>query len=124
MALPRQAVVAPSVTPEAQLIFKKKKNLRILETGGVPTPLERSIMWPFPPLDRCACGCLWMTAHRWSRRRYKSIGNGVLLQTRDNQMATEASFKVVTKRAPSPEEVHSFYSLALCVARRVVDTHM
>jgi len=76
-----EAVVAPSVTAEAQAVFKKKKNLRILETGGVPRPQEQSIT-------------------------FKSIGTGgVLLQTRDHEMATAEKFQVVTKRSPTPQEV-------------------
>jgi len=75
-----EAIVAPSISPEAQAILAKKKNLRVLETGSLPAQEDKSLT-------------------------FKSVAGGVLVQSRDNQAATEESMRVVTQRAPSPQEV-------------------
>lgn len=75
-----EAIVAPSVDSEAQAIFAKKKNLRVLATGGLPDPQEHSLT-------------------------FKSVGGGVLVQSRDATAATAEGLRVVTKRAPTADEV-------------------
>jgi len=75
-----EAIVAPSIHPDAQAIFKKKKNLRVLATNGMPDTEESSLT-------------------------FKSVGPGLLVQSRDAMAAARASMQVVTKRAPSEKEI-------------------
>ena len=57
-----------------------KKNLRLLLTGGLP--------------DRRAAGQVWRT-----------VAGGFLVQDRDGATVDDLDLKVVTKRAPTPEEM-------------------
>ncbi len=75
-----EVVVAPDATPEAQAIFARKKNLRLLLTGSLPDPLR---------------GGQTVTA----------IAGGLLMQDRDNGHVTRDMLKVVTQRAPTPREL-------------------
>ncbi|MEK6541360.1 MAG: bifunctional phosphoribosylaminoimidazolecarboxamide formyltransferase/IMP cyclohydrolase [Pseudomonadota bacterium] len=75
-----EVVVAPDADADARAIFAKKKNLRLLLTGALPDPLRGGLMM-------------------------KTITGGWLVQTRDNGHVTAADLKVVTKRAPSEQEV-------------------
>ena len=63
----------------ARAIFAAKKNLRLLLTGDLPDPRAR-------------------------RLAVKSIAGGWLVQSRDNG-ATPGELKVVTKRAPTEQEL-------------------
>ena len=73
-----EVVVAPDADEEALAIFAAKKNLRLLLTGDLP--------------DAARAGL-----------NAKSIAGGWLIQTRDT--ASNPDLKVVTKRAPTPEEL-------------------
>jgi phosphoribosylaminoimidazolecarboxamide formyltransferase / IMP cyclohydrolase len=76
-----ECVVAPHFREAALAILRAKKNLRLLSTGA------------------------WLEASHASLQ-YKRIGGGIAAQTRDNTAAREvAAGRVVTKRAPSPEEL-------------------
>ncbi|HEX7998856.1 MAG TPA: bifunctional phosphoribosylaminoimidazolecarboxamide formyltransferase/IMP cyclohydrolase [Pyrinomonadaceae bacterium] len=75
-----EIVVAPDYDAEALEVLKTKKNLRILRAG----PPERAI-----GLD------------------YKPISGGMLIQTRDTHRLTPDELKVVTRRAPTDEEVRA-----------------
>lgn len=75
-----EVVIAPHVTDEAKAVFAKKKNLRLLETGGLPDPKEPSIT-------------------------FRNVGGGLLVQDRDNGHVPDDDLKVVTKRAPSEAEM-------------------
>ncbi len=75
-----ELVVAPDADPQARAIFAKKKNLRLLLTGALPDPLR---------------GGLTM----------KTITGGWLVQMRDNGRITRDDLRVVTKRAPSEQEL-------------------
>jgi phosphoribosylaminoimidazolecarboxamide formyltransferase/IMP cyclohydrolase len=75
-----EVVIAPAISPAARELLASKKNLRVLETGGMP--------------DITAPG-LWM----------KTVAGGLLVQSRDNGIITEKDLKVVTKRAPTPSEI-------------------
>ncbi|MBO9576452.1 MAG: bifunctional phosphoribosylaminoimidazolecarboxamide formyltransferase/IMP cyclohydrolase [Sphingobium sp.] len=75
-----EVVCAPDADEAAKAVFARKKNLRLILTGALPDP---------------ARGGMTM----------KSIAGGVLLQTRDNGHITRADLKVVTKRAPSEQEL-------------------
>ncbi len=73
-----EAIVAPSFTAEAKERFAAKKNLRLLEIA--PANATRVL---------------------------KQVSGGLLVQDADRLKITEADLKVVTKRAPTPEEVRA-----------------
>jgi phosphoribosylaminoimidazolecarboxamide formyltransferase/IMP cyclohydrolase len=75
-----EVIVAPGVDEDAKALLAAKKNLRLLVTGGMADPLSPG----------------WFV---------KSVAGGYLVQTRDAGRVTEAALKVVTKRAPSPQEL-------------------
>jgi phosphoribosylaminoimidazolecarboxamide formyltransferase/IMP cyclohydrolase len=75
-----EVVIAPSISDEAKAIFAGKKNLRLLETGGLP--------------DIHSVGQTW-----------RQVSGGYLIQDRDNGFVTLDDLKVVTKRAPSDDEL-------------------
>jgi phosphoribosylaminoimidazolecarboxamide formyltransferase/IMP cyclohydrolase len=78
-----EAVIAPSYDKEARKILSAKANLRLLETGGV---------------------------FRWSGHpgyEMKKVSGGLLFQGRDRHVVSPASLKVVTKRAPTEEELEA-----------------
>ena len=75
-----EVVVAPDADEAARAIFARKKNLRLLLTGALPDP-------------------------RRAGQRMTVIAGGLLVQDGDNGHVTEADLKVVTKRAPTPQEL-------------------
>jgi phosphoribosylaminoimidazolecarboxamide formyltransferase/IMP cyclohydrolase len=88
-----EVVIAPSVSAEAREIFAKKKNLRLLECGTLPNPRRGGLA-------------------------LKSIAGGMLIQSRDNGAISAADLKVVTKRAPTDQELKDCL-FAWTVARHV-----
>ncbi len=75
-------VIAPDYDEDALELLKKKKNIRLLRTNA-PITLD--------------------TAPEW---RMKRIKGGLLVQTNKFVPVTAADLKVVTKRAPTEEEIH------------------
>ena len=75
-----EVVIAPEADDEAIALFAKKKNLRLLLTGGLPDP-------------------------RAAGETFKSVSGGFLVQSRDAAHITAADLKIVTKRAPTAREV-------------------
>jgi phosphoribosylaminoimidazolecarboxamide formyltransferase/IMP cyclohydrolase len=88
-----EVVIAPEADEDAVALFRKKKNVRLLTTGGLP--------------DATAPG---MT--------FKSVAGGFLVQGRDDARLTPADLKVVTKRAPTETEVRDML-FAFTVAKHV-----
>lgn len=88
-----EVVIAPCVSAEARGIFARKKNLRLLECGSLPDPRR---------------GGLAM----------KTIAGGVLIQSRDAGAIAAGDLKVVTKRAPTDQELKDCL-FAWTVARHV-----
>ncbi|MEI6193111.1 MAG: bifunctional phosphoribosylaminoimidazolecarboxamide formyltransferase/IMP cyclohydrolase, partial [Verrucomicrobiota bacterium] len=75
-----EVIVAPEFTPEALAVLQQKKNLRLLQI--VKSPLS---------------------AQPWD---VHSVGaDSFLLQQRDLKMTTAADLKIVTKRAPTVQEL-------------------
>jgi phosphoribosylaminoimidazolecarboxamide formyltransferase/IMP cyclohydrolase len=75
-----EVVAAPDADDAARAIFAKKKNLRLLLTGDLPDPARTGLA-------------------------IKSIAGGVLVQSRDNGQVTRDQLQVVTKRAPTEQEL-------------------
>jgi len=75
-----EVVVAPDADEDARAIFAKKKNLRLLLTGDLPDPKRAG-------------------------QTLAIIAGGILVQDRDNGMITRDELKVVTKRAPTEQEI-------------------
>ncbi|MBE0467062.1 MAG: bifunctional phosphoribosylaminoimidazolecarboxamide formyltransferase/IMP cyclohydrolase [Candidatus Desulforudis sp.] len=75
-----EAVIAPAFGPEAREILTAKKNLRLLETGEL-TPLTAD----------------WLDLRK--------VNGGLLVQQADRQLIPYTDFRVVSRRAPSPEEL-------------------
>ncbi|WP_073973553.1 bifunctional phosphoribosylaminoimidazolecarboxamide formyltransferase/IMP cyclohydrolase [Erythrobacter donghaensis] len=88
-----EVVIAPSVSAEAREIFAKKKNLRLLECGALPNPRRGGLA-------------------------LKTIAGGVLIQSRDNGAIAAGDLKVVTRRAPTEQELKDCL-FAWTVARHV-----
>jgi phosphoribosylaminoimidazolecarboxamide formyltransferase/IMP cyclohydrolase len=75
-----EVVIAPDADEAALAVFAKKKNLRLLLTGGLPNPAAPGMM-------------------------FRSVAGGFLAQSRDAGRVTEATLKCVTKRAPTATEM-------------------
>lgn len=75
-----EVVAAPGADDAARAVFARKKNLRLLITGELPDPARGGLM-------------------------VKNITGGWLVQSRDNGQVTRDALKVVTKRAPSAQEL-------------------
>jgi phosphoribosylaminoimidazolecarboxamide formyltransferase/IMP cyclohydrolase len=88
-----EVVIAPSVSAEAREIFARKKNLRLLECGTLPDPRRGGLT-------------------------LKTIAGGVLIQSRDAGCVSLDDLKVVTKRAPTEQELKDCL-FAWTVARHV-----
>ena len=88
-----EVIVAPDADEDALAVLARKKNLRVLLTGGVP--------------DAGASGVT-----------VKSVAGGFLAQTRDGGRVSEAELRVVTQRAPSQAEMRDLL-FAFAVAKHV-----
>ncbi|WP_415234919.1 bifunctional phosphoribosylaminoimidazolecarboxamide formyltransferase/IMP cyclohydrolase [Sneathiella sp.] len=88
-----EVIIAPEATDEAKAIIAAKKNLRLLLTGGLPDP-------------------------QIGGRLVKSLAGGYLIQGRDNALTATPELKVVTKRAPTEQELADL-KFAFTVAKHV-----
>ncbi len=88
-----EVIIAPDATDEAIAIIGKRRNLRLLLAGGLPDPRAAGL-----------------TA--------KTVAGGLLVQSRDNAVVDDMSFKTVTKRAPTAAEL-SDLRFAFRVAKHV-----
>jgi phosphoribosylaminoimidazolecarboxamide formyltransferase/IMP cyclohydrolase len=75
-----EVVIAPDADADARAIFARKKNLRLLLTGALPDPTRPGLT-------------------------LRSVTGGYLVQTRDNGRVTREGLTVVTKRAPTEQEL-------------------
>jgi phosphoribosylaminoimidazolecarboxamide formyltransferase / IMP cyclohydrolase len=76
-----EVIIAPEITPDARAVFAAKQNLRVLVV-------------PMPAGERTG-----------NTLDFKRVGGGLLVQTSDIARITEADIKVITKRAPTPQEM-------------------
>lgn len=88
-----EVVIAPEADEDAVAVFAKKKNLRLLVTGGLPNPAT-------PGLS------------------IKTIAGGFLAQNRDNGRVSAADLKFVTKKKPTDAQVRDMI-FAFKVAKHV-----
>ncbi|HPA37722.1 MAG TPA: bifunctional phosphoribosylaminoimidazolecarboxamide formyltransferase/IMP cyclohydrolase, partial [Phenylobacterium sp.] len=85
-----EVVVAPEADEEAIALFAKKKDLRLLITGGMPDPTSSGDL-------------------------FKQVAGGFLVQSRDNSRLTAADLKIVTKRQPTDTEVRDMlFAFTVC----------
>ncbi len=74
-----EVIVAPAVEPAAAEATAAKKNVRVLETGD----------WGEPQAGF----------------DFKKVGGGLLVQTSDMGRISEADLKIVSEKAPTPEQI-------------------
>jgi len=85
-----EVIIAPDADEKAREILAAKKNLRLLLTGGLADPAAPG-------------------------RMIKSVAGGLLVQSRDNGRITRDDMKVVTKRAPSEQELNDLlFAFTVC----------
>ena len=75
-----EVVIAPDADEDAIAVFTRKKNLRLLLTGGLPNPAAPGMV-------------------------FRSVGGGFLAQSRDAGRVTPGDLHVVTKRVPTQAEL-------------------
>jgi len=75
-----EVVIAPGADDAARAVFADKKNLRLLVTDALADPTEAAMM-------------------------LKQVSGGFLVQDKDNGTVYRDDLKVVTKRAPSEQEM-------------------
>ena len=88
-----EVIIAPDASEEAIAVIGAKKNLRLLLAGSLPDPRAPGL-----------------TA--------KTVAGGLLVQSRDNAVVDDMTFKVVTRRAPSDAEMRDL-KFAFRVAKHV-----
>jgi phosphoribosylaminoimidazolecarboxamide formyltransferase/IMP cyclohydrolase len=76
-----EVIIAPSVSQDARCAVAAKQNVRLLDCG----------QWPEQPL---------------AALDYKRVGGGLLVQDRDDHRIQTADLRIVTRRAPSEDELH------------------
>jgi phosphoribosylaminoimidazolecarboxamide formyltransferase / IMP cyclohydrolase len=75
-----EVIIAPDASEEAIAIVGTKKNLRLLLAGGLPDPRQEGLV-------------------------LRTVAGGFLAQARDNATIDTMELEVVTKRAPTPQEL-------------------
>ena len=88
-----EVIIAPEASEEAIAVVAKRRNLRLLLTGGLPDPRA-----------------VGLTA--------KTVAGGLLVQSRDNAVVDDMVLKVVTKRPPTEAEMRDLM-FAFRVAKHV-----
>ncbi|MDE2238444.1 MAG: bifunctional phosphoribosylaminoimidazolecarboxamide formyltransferase/IMP cyclohydrolase [Rhodospirillales bacterium] len=88
-----EVIIAPEATGGAKSLLAAKKNLRLLTTGGVPSPVEEGVT-------------------------FKSLAGGFLVQSRDAGRVSKLDLKIVTQRAPTDKELEDML-FAFRVAKHV-----
>jgi phosphoribosylaminoimidazolecarboxamide formyltransferase/IMP cyclohydrolase len=88
-----EVIIAPDADADALAVLARKKNLRVLLTGGLPSPGDAGLT-------------------------VKSVAGGFLAQTRDAGRVAVDGLKTVTQRAPSRAELRDLV-FAFRVAKHV-----
>lgn len=85
-----EVIIAPDIDEAALEVLAPKKNLRVLKAGALPDIHAR-------------------------RLSYKPVAGGMLVQDIDNGVITKDDLKIVTKRAPSEEELENLlFAFKVC----------
>jgi phosphoribosylaminoimidazolecarboxamide formyltransferase/IMP cyclohydrolase len=79
-ALFTEVIIAPDADAAAKTVLARKRNLRLLLTGGVPDPATGELT-------------------------FRRVSGGFLVQTRDAGRVARAGLKIVTQRAPTEAEL-------------------
>jgi phosphoribosylaminoimidazolecarboxamide formyltransferase/IMP cyclohydrolase len=87
-------IIVPDATPEARDLIARRKNARLLVTGGLPDPAAPGLA-------------------------FRSVAGGFLVQTRDAVTVLRDSLKLVSKRKPSESEFTDMV-FAFTVAKHVM----
>lgn len=88
-----EVIIAPDADDAARAVIAGKPNLRLLVTGGLPDPRTPGVS-------------------------AKTVSGGLLVQSRDNGMVEDLELKVVTKRAPTAQELEDM-KFAFKIAKHV-----
>jgi len=88
-----EVVVAPEADEDAIAAFARRRDLRLLITGGLPDP-------------------------RAPGETYRSVAGGFLVQSRDTAKLSGADLTIVTKARPTPQQVEDML-FAFTVAKHV-----
>ena len=88
-----EVIIAPDADEEAIRLIAGKKNLRLLLTGGLPDPRAAGLS-------------------------VRTVAGGLLVQGKDNAVVDDMDLRVVTKRAPSAQELADL-KFAFRVAKHV-----
>ncbi len=88
-----EVIIAPDADEEAIQLIAAKKNLRLLLTGGLPNPRATGLT-------------------------VRTVAGGLLVQGRDNAVVDDMDLRVVTKRAPTAQELADL-KFAFRVAKHV-----
>ncbi len=75
-----EVILAPGVSAQAAALLASKDGVRVLQVGDLGAPMAHLL-------------------------EYKSVAGGLLVQTRDDSSLSARDLRVVTSRAPSPEEL-------------------
>ncbi|MGE0044667.1 MAG: bifunctional phosphoribosylaminoimidazolecarboxamide formyltransferase/IMP cyclohydrolase, partial [Hyphomonadaceae bacterium] len=85
-----EVVVAPDADEDAIAFFAKKKNLRLLLTGGLPDPAQPGLT-------------------------FKTLAGGFLVQGRDTGRIGANDLKVVTKKSPTQQQIADMlFAFTIC----------
>ncbi|WP_376098561.1 bifunctional phosphoribosylaminoimidazolecarboxamide formyltransferase/IMP cyclohydrolase [Roseomonas sp. CCTCC AB2023176] len=85
-----EVVIAPDADDAARAVFATKKNLRLLLARGLPDPASPGMT-------------------------FRSVGGGFLAQSRDAGRVAESDLRVVTKRAPTDQEMRDLlFAFRVC----------
>ena len=85
-----EVIIAPAIDDDALPILAKKANVRVLVTGALPDPASR-------------------------RLTMRPVAGGLLVQDGDAGRITMNDMKLVTKRAPTPSEIHDLlFAFRVC----------
>ena len=85
-----EVIIAPEITEGALKLLSAKDKVRVLTTGRMPRPDD-------------------------ARMTVKSLAGGWLLQTADTGHIAASDLEIVTKRAPTPEEINDLlFAFRIC----------
>ncbi len=84
-----EVLMAPGYTAEALAVFKAKANVRVLEISLDGVKRDGKTAWE----------------RGQNSHDVKRVGSGLLIQTADNHELQRSDLKVVTKKAPTPQQL-------------------